>query len=154
MSQLGITAIKIVFFVALYLFVLRALRVMYLDIAGPRARKRKQPPPAIRVQSRSPGARAGAIAVSENGTASKSYKLDPSKPVTLGRSSECTIVVHDTYASQLHTRFFFKDGAWFVEDLGSTNGTLLNRVKLSDPSPVSPGDEVRLGKTVIEVRNK
>ena len=47
---------------------------------------------------------------------------------------------------------FSKDGTWFVEDLGSTNGTYLNRVKVTSPSPIAVGDEIRVGKTIAEVR--
>jgi pSer/pThr/pTyr-binding forkhead associated (FHA) protein len=52
----------------------------------------------------------------------------------------------------MHARLYAKDGAWFVEDLGSTNGTYLNRMKVTAPSPIAPGDQVRVGKTVLEVR--
>ena len=58
----------------------------------------------------------------------------------------------DTYASQMHARVFPKDGSWFVEDLGSTNGTYLNRAKVTAPSEVGPGDEIRIGKTTLEFR--
>ena len=74
------------------------------------------------------------------------------EPLQIGRSESCQIVLQDTYASQMHARVYPKDGEWFVEDLGSTNGTYLNRAKVSHPAPVGPGDEIRIGKTTLEVR--
>jgi pSer/pThr/pTyr-binding forkhead associated (FHA) protein len=72
--------------------------------------------------------------------------------LVIGRSEKCQVKLGDTYCSQVHARIYAKDGAWFVEDLGSTNGTFLNRMKVTAPSPLSAGDEVRVGKTVLEVR--
>jgi pSer/pThr/pTyr-binding forkhead associated (FHA) protein len=73
-------------------------------------------------------------------------------PLTIGRAESCEVVLADTYASQFHARIYAQDGSWFVEDLGSTNGTYLNRVKVSHPSPLAAGDEIRIGKTTIEAR--
>jgi pSer/pThr/pTyr-binding forkhead associated (FHA) protein len=72
--------------------------------------------------------------------------------LTFGRAESCGVQLDDTYVSTLHARLFSKDGTWFVEDLGSTNGTYLNRVKVNSPSPIAVGDEVRVGKTIVEVR--
>jgi pSer/pThr/pTyr-binding forkhead associated (FHA) protein len=74
------------------------------------------------------------------------------EPITIGRGSTCVVVLADNYASQFHARIFPRDGAWFVEDMGSTNGTYLNRVKVSQPSPLAAGDEIRIGKTTLEAR--
>ena len=65
---------------------------------------------------------------------------------------ECDIKVDDTYASQQHARLFGKNGAWFVEDLGSTNGTFVNDQKLAAPAMVQVGDKIRVGTTVLELR--
>jgi pSer/pThr/pTyr-binding forkhead associated (FHA) protein len=52
----------------------------------------------------------------------------------------------------MHARLYGKDGTWFVEDLGSTNGTYLNDRRLSNPAEVHAGDVVRVGKTLLELR--
>ena len=57
----------------------------------------------------------------------------------------------DTFVSQLHARVFRRDGQLYVEDLGSTNGTYLNRKKVTAPVAVRRGDRLQVGKTVLEV---
>jgi pSer/pThr/pTyr-binding forkhead associated (FHA) protein len=73
------------------------------------------------------------------------------EPLRIGRSDACQVILQDTYVSQVHARVFPKDGEWFVEDLGSTNGTYLNRAKVSQPASIAAGDEIKIGKTSLEV---
>jgi len=61
-------------------------------------------------------------------------------------------VLTDDYASTRHARLFPQDGQWLLEDLGSTNGTYLDRQKVTEPTPVSIGVPIRIGKTVLELR--
>lgn len=157
MPELVLTTLKFVFLGLLYLFVARAIRVIWLDIAGPSAAKpragvaARAPRPAQRSASR--GAAPRAIVVLEENLPPRTYPLRDGE-VTIGRAAECTVVLNDTYVSQLHTKIYVENGFWQVADLGSTNGTFLNRVRLADPAPVAAGDEVRLGKTLVEVRAK
>jgi pSer/pThr/pTyr-binding forkhead associated (FHA) protein len=72
--------------------------------------------------------------------------------VTIGRGNDSTLVITDDYASTRHARLFPRDGQWLVEDLGSTNGTYLDRVRVSGPTPVPTGVPIRIGKTVLELR--
>ncbi len=71
----------------------------------------------------------------------------------IGRADACHVKLSDTYVSQFHARVFPKDGAWFVEDLGSTNGTFLNQRKVTAPSELRGGDKLRMGKTMLELRS-
>ncbi|HZK51397.1 MAG TPA: FHA domain-containing protein, partial [Actinomycetota bacterium] len=64
----------------------------------------------------------------------------------------CHIVVDDTYISQVHARFYANGDSYFVEDLGSTNGTYLNRRRITSPAELSRGDRVKIGKTVLEMK--
>ncbi len=73
--------------------------------------------------------------------------------ITLGRDPASTIVVDDdAFVSQLHLRVFDYDGQPMVEDLGSTNGTYHNGVKLSGAKLLHPGDRLQVGTTVIEAQ--
>ncbi|GAA3300448.1 hypothetical protein GCM10020295_41240 [Streptomyces cinereospinus] len=57
-----------------------------------------------------------------------------SQTITLGRAHDSTIVLDDDYASSRHARIYpDRDGQWIVEDLGSTNGTYLDRTRLTTP---------------------
>ncbi|MFI5101294.1 MAG: FHA domain-containing protein [Actinomycetes bacterium] len=73
-------------------------------------------------------------------------------PVSIGRAAENTLVLEDDYVSGRHARLFPHEGAWVVEDLGSTNGTYLDRTRLTTPMVVPVGAPVRIGKTVLELR--
>lgn len=74
--------------------------------------------------------------------------------VTIGRAPGCSVALaSDTFVSALHARVFLRDGEAFVEDLGSTNGTYLNRDRLSGTSPLRGGDRLQVGHTVLEVVN-
>lgn len=70
----------------------------------------------------------------------------------LGRADDCQLRPPDDYLSQQHARFVRRDDAWFVEDLGSTNGTKVNGRLLTGPLEVRAGDEVQAGTTVLELR--
>jgi pSer/pThr/pTyr-binding forkhead associated (FHA) protein len=77
-------------------------------------------------------------------------RLDAS--ATVGRAPECELRIDDTYVSQQHARIFGKNGSWYVEDLGSTNGTFVNEQRLAAPAMLQPGDKIRVGTTVMELR--
>jgi len=64
-----------------------------------------------------------------------------------------TIVLDDDYASTRHARVALRGTDWYVEDLGSTNGTYLDRAKVTAPLRVPLGVPIRIGKTVIELRS-
>ena len=144
-----LTILKFLFLALLYLFIARAIRVIYLDLVGPRVPRASKSastpaPKRRRAQPRE-------LVVTEGEGQPRPYPM-AAEPLRIGRSDACQVILQDTYASQVHARVFPKDGEWYVEDLGSTNGTYLNRVKVSDPSPIGAGDEIRIGKTSLEVR--
>jgi pSer/pThr/pTyr-binding forkhead associated (FHA) protein len=67
-----------------------------------------------------------------------------STPVSLGRSAEATHKLPTKAASRIHAQVFLRDGAWWLEDLGSSNGTFLNNRKLSVAASLSDGDTIRV----------
>lgn len=72
--------------------------------------------------------------------------------IVVGRSPSCTLVLDDSYASSRHARFFPQGDTWFVEDLGSTNGTLVAGRPVEQPVALATGTEVRIGETALELR--
>lgn len=83
--------------------------------------------------------------------AGTSLRLDEA-PVTIGRANDCTLVLDDDYASGHHARLFPREGRWYVEDLGSTNGTYLDRTKVTAAVAAPAGVPIRVGKTIVELR--
>ena len=73
-------------------------------------------------------------------------------PMQIGRDEACELRPDDTYLSQFHARFAPRDGVWFLEDLGSTNGTYLNQQRITGPVEVHAGDVVKIGTTTLELR--
>jgi len=155
MNELSLTIIRVAFLAVLWLFVIAAIGVVRTDLlgsstAGTRRGKVRQaprpakPPRAGRGSPRLLVVTAGAL---------KGTSLDlAQQQITLGRANDATLVLNDDYASSRHARIFPQDGQWIVEDLGSTNGTYLDRQKVTRPMPVPLGVPIRIGKTVLELR--
>lgn len=68
---------------------------------------------------------------------------------TIGRGERSTIVLDDSYVSQEHARLVRRDGRWWLDDLGSRNGTLLNDVPLTVSTVVSAGDIITIGRVAM-----
>lgn len=164
MSELTLTIIRLGFLAVLWMFVLTAVSVMRSDLFGRRTAARPQPrraaaapPPAPAKREKAPkpakGRRGmpGTLVVTQGALSGTTVRLGD-QPVTLGRSQESTIVLDDDYVSGRHARFYQRDGQWLVEDMGSTNGTYLDRTKVTSATPVKIGVPVRIGKTVVELR--
>jgi pSer/pThr/pTyr-binding forkhead associated (FHA) protein len=150
--QLVLTVLKYTFLALLYLFLARAVRVIYTDLVGPRVPRpqRQQRAPASEPPKRK-RANPRLLVVSEPDREDRTFALE-GEPVTIGRGESCRIVLGDTYASAVHARVYPQNGAWYVEDMGSTNGTYLNRVKVTEAVPLGLGDQIRIGKTTLEAR--
>ena len=163
-SELTLTFIKLGFLAVLWLFVLAAVSVMRSDLFGTRVTTTSTPsrasaPPRVKAPKASKQARERRAArtaptvlmVTEGSLAGTSLRLGDI-PITVGRAQDSTLVLDDDYASGRHARLFPQDGSWFVEDLGSTNGTFLDRAKVTAPTGVPLGVPLRVGKTVLELR--
>jgi pSer/pThr/pTyr-binding forkhead associated (FHA) protein len=78
--------------------------------------------------------------------------LFPLRPLTsIGRSQSSQIVIDDGYVSQEHALLVERSGQWWLEDLGSRNGTLLNGVPLTETAVVSSGDVITIGSVQLKV---
>ncbi len=162
LSELTLTIIRLGFLAVLWLFVVTTVSVMRSDLFGRRTTARpaaRNTAGAVREPSSSkpakpPRSRRGVphtLVVTQGSLAGTSVRLGESA-VTLGRSQESTIVLDDDYVSSRHARFYPRAGRWYVEDMGSTNGTYLDRTKVTSATPVQMGVPVRIGKTVVELR--
>jgi pSer/pThr/pTyr-binding forkhead associated (FHA) protein len=160
MNELSLTIIRVAFLAVLWLFVIAAIGVVRTDLLGGssttarrgRARPAQAPRPGRPAKSSRPGRGAPRVLVVTAG-ALKGTSLDlAQQQITLGRANDATLVLNDDYASSRHARIFPQDGQWIVEDLGSTNGTYLDRQKVTRPMPVPMGVPIRIGKTVLELR--
>ncbi|MFG2826652.1 FHA domain-containing protein [Streptomyces sp. NPDC048434] len=174
MSELTLTVMRLGFLAVLWLFVIVAVQVIRSDLFGTRvtqrgaarrggqeARTQRQAAAPQQQQRRQEGGRGnnrqrrGAptkLVVSEGSLTGTTVALQ-GQTISLGRAHDSTIVLDDDYASSRHARIYpDRDGQWIVEDLGSTNGTYLDRTRLTTPTPIPLGAPIRIGKTVIELR--
>jgi len=157
-----LTILKVGFLALLYLFVYRVAKTVVVDLRAPKAvtapsdatgvppvpAAAATPAPApVRRKGKPPGQ---ILVLDAKGKKVRAIKLLGT--VQIGRADACHVKLPDTYASQFHARIFPQDGSWFVEDLGSTNGTFLNQRKVSAPSEVRAGDQVRVGTTILELK--
>lgn len=72
--------------------------------------------------------------------------------ITIGRAPTCECFINSKTVSTRHARLSFHHGQWWAEDLGSTNGTLLNQEKLLEPTVLMPGDRLQCGEAVISIQ--
>lgn len=81
------------------------------------------------------------------------WNLEPGEYI-LGRYPSNDIVIPDPYVSRRHARIFFKDGEWFIEDLDSTNGTIVNNeeIKGKGPKKIEDNMEIVVGLTILTAR--
>jgi hypothetical protein len=144
------------FLALLWIFIFATLRVVRADLAGAGAARSTMPTrPAASPRPR-PKRRGKALThvlVTEGGLAGTRITLSEQQPIMIGRANDSTLVLTDDYASTRHARLVSRDGDWYVEDLGSTNGTYLDRTKVSIPTLIPPGVPIRIGKTVLELRS-
>lgn len=161
MSELTLTLIKLGFLGLLWLFVLSAVSVIRSDLFGERV-----DPAQVSTQGRTgraakPGRpprkakrRRGAptqLVITEGTNAGVAVPLGEAA-ILLGRGADATIRLDDDYVSTRHARFVPNGEDWYVEDLGSTNGTYIGSQRITTPMVVAPGVQVRLGKTIAELK--
>lgn len=166
MAPLVLTLLRFAFLALVWILVVIVVFALRRDLgvgqrtrtvpAGAGRKERKQaatqaaePPAAPAASDQPPQARR--LVVLEGQRAGTELPLSAS-PLLLGRAQEATLVLDDDYASGRHARLFPQGSRWFLEDLGSTNGTFVDDVQLTRAQPVDPGQRIRIGKTVMELR--
>ena len=160
MSELTLFLIRLAYLAVLWIFVLSAISVVRSDMFGARvasgsregergrAKKQKQKQP------KAPPKRRGSpthVLVVDGANAGERADLDQA-PILIGRGSDAAIRLDDDYVSTRHARIASSGDQWFVEDLGSTNGTYVGTSRISQATSVQVGTQVRIGKTILELR--
>ena len=162
MSELTLTVIRLALLALLWIFVFSVVGVLRGDLYGtrvlsrskakaPRRPVREPVPKAVPVgRPVTPKATRASVrrvptslTVTEGSLAGTTLSLMDSG-VLLGRNPECTLVLDDDFASGRHARIYRKDDGWFVEDLGSTNGTMVNGYPVSS-TVIAPSDVIVIG---------
>ncbi len=150
MSPFVLSVLKYALLVLLYFFIYRAVRTVAKDIRGEERPARREAKSGAARPSKGGRAPTSVAVRAADGRKVGSYRL--AEQLQIGRADACHVRLDDTYVSQVHARLYGKNGTWFVEDLGSTNGTYLNDRRVASPVEVHAGDRVRVGKTVLELR--
>jgi len=167
MTDLTFTLLRLGYLVLLWVFVLSAIGVLRRDLygtkitqrrgkrsdAGPRPAPSGSPAAAPAPEPARPAAPAGPsrLVVTAGPLRGTTVPLTTSS-ILIGRAPSCTLVLDDDYSSSRHARIFPQHGGWFVEDLGSTNGTYVDDQRISQVVPLGPGTRVRIGQSVVELQ--
>jgi hypothetical protein len=159
LPEFVLTVARFGFLILLWIFVFTVVGVIRRDLfAGVRSKSIVASPrgvggamPAGRPAKAKRGKAARQLVVTAGQLAGTRITLGETQ-ITIGRAEDSTLVITDDFASARHARLVPRDGQWYVEDLGSTNGTYLDRGKVSGPTPVPLGVPIRIGRTSLELR--
>jgi pSer/pThr/pTyr-binding forkhead associated (FHA) protein len=160
-SELTLMLIRFAYLAILWIFVLSAVSVVRSDMFGarveslPRADRRAERKARRQAGKQKPTRRPrGApthVAITDGANAGETISLDHA-PLLIGRGADAAIRLDDDYVSTRHARIANSGDQWFVEDLGSTNGTYLGSSRLTQPTAIQLGSQIRIGKTTLELR--
>ena len=161
MSELTLMLIRFAYLAILWIFVLSAISVIRSDMFGARIdstpRADRQADRAARKSSnrskpaKRPRGAPTHVAIVEGANEGETVSLDDA-PILIGRGSDAAIRLDDDYVSTRHARIASTGDQWFVEDLGSTNGTYIGAHRLTQPTTLQLGSKVRIGKTTLELK--
>ena len=160
MSELTLVLIRFAYLAILWIFVLAAISVIRSDMFGARVAReggraeRRAAKAAGKPRSKPAKPRRGtptAVAIVEGGNKGEVISLDGA-PLLIGRGNDAAIRLDDDYVSTRHARIGASGDQWYVEDLGSTNGTYVGNSRITQPTAISLGTQVRIGKSILELR--
>jgi pSer/pThr/pTyr-binding forkhead associated (FHA) protein len=159
-SELALTLVRLGFLTLLWTFVLITVFALRRDLkqpveARPTGRERKPArgnrppkPPKVAKQQKVKGSKLVVIEGPLNGTVVPLGNVQ----ITIGRAPDSTLIIDDDYASSRHARIYPSEGSWVVEDLGSTNGTWIDRTRITSPTVLPVGAPLRIGRTTLQIQ--
>ncbi|WP_378144231.1 FHA domain-containing protein [Cnuibacter sp. UC19_7] len=181
MSELTLLILQIAFLALLWIFVFVIVYAMRSDLFGSRVRRLKEAPaaaapppqpvttpasgaPAPKVPTfvpapgtelsgppRATTSNAGRLVITSGPKSGAEIPLG-TEPLTIGRSSDSSVVIRDDYTSTHHARLMVWGDEWVVQDLDSTNGTFLDGQRVTSPLHVTLNTPIRIGATTFELR--
>ena len=158
MSALTLVLIRFAYLAILWIFVLSCVSVIRSDMFGARVSRQAagQGRAERRARNKSKPAkpRKGVptqVVIVEGGNKGEGISLEDA-PLLIGRGNDAAIRLDDDYVSTRHARIASSGEQWFVEDLGSTNGTYVGTSRITQPTALQLGTQVRIGKTILELR--
>jgi pSer/pThr/pTyr-binding forkhead associated (FHA) protein len=145
-----LTILKFCLLALLYLFLARVVWTVVSELRGLPVAAAPAPQPApVKAKAKAPRRAWRLLVVAPASTSGRAF--DVNGELTIGRAAGCGISIpDDTFVSNVHARVFERDGDVFVEDLGSTNGTLINGAPLTTVVKLGKGDRIQAGETVLE----
>jgi pSer/pThr/pTyr-binding forkhead associated (FHA) protein len=156
MSELTLFLIKISYLAILWIFVLSAISVVRSDMFGariPQGSREATPKPPRQAKQKTKQRKGSPTHVLVVDGANQGERADLAQaPILIGRGSDAAIRLDDDYVSTRHARIAASGDQWFVEDLGSTNGTYIGSARITQPTTLALGTQVRIGKTILELR--
>jgi len=152
-SEIVLQAFRFGFLLLLWLFVFAAFRVVRADLFGGRTGRVVSVPPRAAAPLRKRGSRGPRHLVVTAGPLTGTRITLGEQAILIGRADDSTLVLTDDFASSRHARLTNRGGQWYVEDLGSTNGTYLDQQRVQGPLLVGSGQPIKIGQTVLELRS-
>jgi|SRR5690625_2646384 len=148
MSELTVTLLRLGFLVLLWAFVLSVVAVLRRDLAPRRAGSASSPAPNA---SGAPTSNLRRLFVTGGPLKGTEIPLG-NTTILVGRVAGAALRLEDDYTSTRHARIYPKGPEWWIEDLDSTNGTYVGNEKITHPTRLRPGTEVRIGRSTLELR--
>jgi hypothetical protein len=158
----ALSFLEYVFLALLYLFLLRVVRAVWVELREPRLVPMTPaagtagdglPAPAATVPAVGRGRSSPSKLVVVEPDQDRGASFSLAGELTIGRAPGCAVPLpSDTFVSAVHARLYYRDNDYWVEDLGSTNGTFVNGRKVDVPLPVRRGDRVQVGRSVLELQ--
>ena len=158
--DLTLFILRLVFLAVLWVFVFIVVFALRSDLFGQRVRRlpavASAPLPSPQPQRPAAAAQQPSVTASRlviTGGAKEGLQIDlPEEFLSIGRSSDSGLVIRDDYTSTNHARLLRTEKGWILEDLDSTNGTLLDGTRVVTPTQVPLNTPITIGTTTFELR--